>query len=270
MSEENVKLQPGDEGYDEAMAAKLDAANADAAKDTGIPNAAPPVKPDWVPAKFWDAEKGEVMTEEMSKSYASLEQKLSSNEKPAADDGDANADEPGDEAAVPDSVDQSLQDQVVDEYMEKGELSEDTYAKFEKIGISKEMVDDYIAGQEARSVGMTAELTDIAGGPDEFTAIVQWGKQNLSEGEFNAFQNSMGQSMEAAKLAIYGLKGRYVAAEGSAPQLRSGNNSNPSTGAAYESRAQMTADMKDPRYKIDPAFQQAVINKIANTPDGII
>src|SRR5687768_2714090 len=53
--------------YDAAMAAKFD-------KATGaVEEPTKPTRPDHIPEKFWDADKGEVRLEAMAKSYAELE-----------------------------------------------------------------------------------------------------------------------------------------------------------------------------------------------------
>ena len=46
-------------------------------KPAPAPGDAPPVRPDYVPEKFWDGEKGEVRTEAALKAYGDLEKKLS-------------------------------------------------------------------------------------------------------------------------------------------------------------------------------------------------
>jgi predicted AlkP superfamily phosphohydrolase/phosphomutase len=65
-------------------------------------------------------------------------------------------------------------------------------------------------------------------------------------------------------MAIEALKSKYVAKTGSGSKVIVGDGAPPAA-AGYESKAQMTSDMKDPRYAKDPAYRRAVERKIAKT-----
>ena len=93
------------------------------------------------------------------------------------------------------------------------------------------------------------------------TAVAQIHTGNLtltSQAEVNAFDKLMkGTDGAAIMVAVRGLKASYQTAEGSDPNLLDGDGGGEGpTGGRYESQAEMTADMKDPRYKKDPAFRK--------------
>jgi len=63
---------------------------------------------------------------------------------------------------------------------------------------------------------------------------------------------------------VSGLTQKYQAAEGVDPSLIGGQATN-STGGTYDSWAQVTSDMRDPRYESDPAYRQTVTSKLARS-----
>jgi hypothetical protein len=70
---------------------------------------------------------------------------------------------------------------------------------------------------------------------------------------------------DQAKLAALGLGAKFERANGSDPKRLLGGQSAGSTGDVYESMAQVTAAMKDPLYKADPAFRAKVQSKLARS-----
>jgi hypothetical protein len=94
LAEENkAPPTPGTPEYDahmiaiaEGKVATVDHNAKPAAPAEGTANVAPsndnkPQRPEHIPEKFWDAEKGEVRVEEMAKSYAELERTRSTPPK---------------------------------------------------------------------------------------------------------------------------------------------------------------------------------------------
>lgn len=69
------------------------------------------------------------------------------------------------------------------EFVEKGSLSEDTYKDLEAKGLSKEFVDNYIAGQNAISQQIISEVHSVVGGEEAYTDLINWAKDNLSDAQ---------------------------------------------------------------------------------------
>jgi hypothetical protein len=149
------------------------------------------------------------------------------------------------------------------EFMEQGQLSEDSYTKLEQAGFPRQLVDAYIAGQQALAAQFQNQVFSLVGGEEAYTKMVQWASQNLSDAEKRAF-NEVLETGDLAKvqLAVEALHSRYMKANPSAPNLLSGQPPTSSV-AGYASRAEMIRDMQDPRYEKDPAFRKLVEQRVA-------
>lgn len=251
---------PGSAEHELAMIAKVDSVNNSAPTDEVVPEAVPAaVRPEHIPEKFWDAAKGEVNHEAWAKSYAELE-KANSN-KPATETPPVEA--PAETDAAKAELEKVGVDytSLQDEFAAKGELSEESYKLLaEKAGLSRDMVDNYIEGQKARAVSFEMSAYEAAGGKEQFAAMSTWAAANLSEKEINAFNEGVNGSEAHMRLAVEGLRSKYQAVNGSEPGLLHGGNTDVAMG--FESRAQMTAAMKDPRYAKDPAYRKSVERKV--------
>jgi hypothetical protein len=253
--------------HDQAMIAKVDAASAAADQQAGVKPPAPaaeaakPQRPADVPEKFWDAEKGVVNTEALLKSYTELEKGKTppANQDPAKPaEGDKKPPE-GEPAKV---NPQEAQAAAAQEFAEKGQLSEETYKSLESAGFSKDVVDSYIAGQVALAAQRDAQGFELAGGQEQYTAMAQWAAANMSADELKAFNDSVTGTPAQMKQAILGLKAQYEGAAGKDPKLVQGAGGNGGTNGAFGSRAEVTAAMRDARYKTDPAYRAEVERRI--------
>lgn len=209
--------------------------------------------------------------EDMEKAYKELESKLGANNdnnQTESQPKDSNEEDNGDE--VPNSQNEAkevLQEKGLDynnyvnEFNETGTLSEDTYQELADKGIPKEMVDAYIAGQQAVAEQTVERLMSTVGGAEGYEAMINWAGENLSPTEQDAFNASLTNDAQA-EFAIQGLYARFRAEQ--APNLVKGQ-SNPTSTGGYESKAEMTRDMHDPRYKTDAAFRANVARKIAKS-----
>lgn len=246
-----------DPNHDQSMIDKFESANTP--PETPNQTSTTPVRPADVPEKFWDAEKGIINHEALLKSYNELSSKIGKPQDPPATLPADDQQQPKAQPVVQ-PVDYA---KYSTEFLESGELSADSYAELEKAGYDRGMVDAYLEGQKALAATIAQKAYEIAGGQSAYEAMVDWGAQHLSDEEIEAFDQAI-QGTDAQKAAaIRDLKSRYTEAVGNPPTLI--NGSERSTGTAYESTAQMKADMKDPRYKNDPAFRAEVERKLANS-----
>jgi len=106
-----------------------------------------------------------------------------------------------------------------------------------------------------------ARIQASIGGEGEFNSMMEWAAEGLSDSEKNAFNKAVNDE-EGAEFAVQGLYARYKAQ--AEPTLLKGNTNAPSVGA-YQSKAEMTADMHSQQYKKDPAFRAMVMRKIAKS-----
>jgi hypothetical protein len=240
------------------------------------PEAPPPVstapaRPDYVPEKFWDAEKGVVRVEEMAKSYGALETKLGGSkpaDTPPSDPPPADIPPtPADDAAAAAALTAKGVDyaKLQEEFTSTGKLSDETFADLEKRGIPRQMAEDFISARaEAASAQRSYALEGI--GEETFGQVVEWAKANLTPADIDTFNRSVegAKSKEDLKAAVTNLHARYEQANGSSPSLLSINSRAPAADV-YESFAQVSADMMKPEYAADPAFRAKVEAKIARS-----
>ena len=125
-------------------------------------------------------------------------------------------------------------------------------------------MDTWIDGQEARAEQMMNDIYNITGGEANYNLMLQWADNNLEPYEAEAFNKQISNLDEASQFAVNGLYARYQQSEGVIPSLMSGDI-NVSTQPRYESLAQLTSDMSDPRYAEDPAFRSKVAARLQNS-----
>ena len=222
-------------------------------------------RPEGLPEKFKSVE-------DMAKSYSELESKLGAQDK--SFENETSQPEPkkeskpeGDleiaEKAVSDAG--LNMETLQSEYNEKGQLDDKSYESLEKAGIPKSYVDAFINGQAALAKQQGDEVKAVVGGEESYNKIASWAAENMTEGEKKAYNDTVnGRDVESIKLAVAGLKAKYDMANGNEPNLVQAK-ATPTSGAQYESWAQVTEAMQDPRYAKDIAYQNAVKAKIANS-----
>lgn len=223
--------------------------------------------------------------DDLKNAYQNLEKKLGSNNDDDAagsdtntsegDDTDTSDDDKGDNDDETDDQDEAKKsaesagldmDQLNQTYQEKGELEDSDYEALEKAGIPRETVDSYIAGQEALATQMTQQVHEEVGGEENFNAMIDWASSNMSESEIEEY-NSAVDSGDKGRLqsAVRSLAFRYQKANGSDPNLVDGDRGGKVTGDAFQSLAQLTEAMSDPRYEKDPAFRKDVERRLSKS-----
>lgn len=242
------------------------AAKGEAAVNGGVEPEAPaviPEKPEGIPDKFYNAETGVVDYQALAKSYVELEK---SKGKPA--------DPPKvPDAPVVDDANKAVADTGLDmstlskEYDTNGELSEATYAALEAKGISKDTVDSYIEGQTARVEAIRSQAYQITEGDDGYKAMIDYAKANLTPKEISAYNSAINSKDSSVReLAVRGMWSKYTSESGESNTSLVTNKTNTKGGdGGYQSRAEMMADMNDPKYKADGAFRSKVEAKLAKS-----
>ena len=205
-------------------------------------------RPGWLPEKFANAE-------ELAKAYGELEKKFSGKPEEQAKAEDLNIKEP----EATENKEGQL-DKFYEEFANKGELSENSYSELANIGLSKDVVDAYISGQQALAEQKANSIMSTVGGQEQYKDMVDWASKNLSPQEIKAFNNTVDNgSLEQAQLAIAGVQSKY-AQNNNEPNLFTGNKAEANVG--YRSVGEMLADINDPRYSTDSAFRADVETKV--------
>ena len=223
-------------------------------------------KPEGLPEKFNSVD-------ELVKSYSELEKKLGEQSQPTEKSVDpvSKAELKGQPKSDLDIAEKAVDkaglnmESLTEEFAKDGKLADGSYKSLEKAGIPKDYVDRFIAGQQAIADQQSTTVKDIVGGTQAYDNMSEWAGQNLSETEKTAYNSAVNsKDLEAVKLAVVGLKARYAQSTGSEPKLVEGKAS-PSGEQGFQSWAQVTQAMSDPRYAKDPAYQTEVKNKLANS-----
>jgi len=211
---------------------------------------------------------------ELEKAYKELQSKMgqqsSDTQEPIVDNINETAEATDNAERVEESVEDAKEtveskgldfDGLYNEYGENGELSSETYSNLEQAGLSKEVVDSYIQGQEAIQQQQVNALQSEVGGEAAYQAMIEWAGSNLSESEQEAFNATL-DNAESAKFAIQGLNARYKAAN---PQLIGGNRTTGSSNSSrgFTTKSDMMEAMSSPKYKTDHTYRAEVQRKLA-------
>jgi hypothetical protein len=223
-------------------------------------------KPEGLPEKFNSVD-------ELVKSYSELEKKLGEQSQPTEKSVDpvSKAELKGQPKSDLDIATKAVDsaglnmDSLAEEFAKDGKLADGSYTSLEKAGIPKDYVDRFIAGQQAIADQQSTTVKDLVGGTQAYDSMSEWAGNNLNETEKTAYNSAVNsKDLEAVKLAVVGLKARYAQATGSEPKLVEGKAS-ASGEQGFQSWAQVTQAMSDPRYAKDPAYQTEIKNKLANS-----
>ena len=147
---------------------------------------------------------------------------------------------------------------------EAGGLSEESYQALEKVGFGKDIVDQHIAGMEALATLHIMQAEEAAGGKDQLAAMQGWAAKALPAEDIKAYNDAVMGGKDQMLKAVGDLRTKYEAEYGRQPGLLGGRNASEGM-QGYGSRAEMTADMRDPRYAKDASFRAKVAAKIGAT-----
>ena len=149
---------------------------------------------------------------------------------------------------------------------ETGEITEEHYAKLAEAGYSKTVVDQYMSGQMQAAKGATDALVNAGGGQENVQAMFDWAQESMTPAEVKVYNDKFAVGGADALMAMENLKTKFDnSGVGPGGKLVGGGNAPGVATTTYQSVQQVQADMSDPRYKVDPAFRDAVAQKIARS-----
>jgi hypothetical protein len=208
-------------------------------------------RPEWLPEKFNSPE-------DLAKSYAELEKKMS------APKDDAPEDPPTEQVEPEQSTGEPQFDKFADEFASSGELSDDSFDELAKMGYPREMVETYIKGMQSAQTADANAVMDVAGGTEGYKELTDWAKDNMPENELQLYNQMVETGTDNAKMAVEWLMSKREAAEGVEPNLVSGKSQAPAKDE-FRSTAEVVAAMKDARYGKDPAYTRDVEDKLSRS-----
>ena len=200
--------------------------------------------------------------EELEKAYIELEKKLGEPE--------ASKEETSTEEETPEvSTQVTLITDASAEYAEKGELSDETLAKFSEMS-SKDLVTAYMEAAKNQQPAPVADLTNAevntiqnsVGGEAAYKNLMGWANNNLGSDVLESFDSLVNSGNAGAiQLALSGLKAQQENSTGYEGRMLTGKSAKAS-GDGFRSQAELVAAMGDRRYDTDPAYRQDVIEKL--------
>lgn len=216
-------------------------------------------RPDWLPEKFKSPE-------DMAKAYSELEGRMGRGET----EQEQTEELAQEVEQVSSDVSEALDNVGLDfdvfqqEYIDNGELSAEAYAALDEAGFSRNVVDSWIEGQNALASQIQGEMHSLVGGANEYAGLIEWASQNLPESEIDAYNAAMdSQDPNMIRFAVQGLNARYRSE--AEPTLMQGDAVASTSGGRFNSNAELTQAMRDPRYANDPAYRQEIADKLARS-----
>ncbi|MGI0120235.1 capsid assembly protein [Zooshikella sp. RANM57] len=150
-----------------------------------------------------------------------------------------------------------------DEYINSGQLSEESYQKLEKAGFPKSIVDAHIDGLKASETLQMNELSELAGGSDNLNKILEWAAKSLAADEIESY-NAITETgdMKQVSLALTGLKAKYEAALGTMNATTYAGAQTATAPDIFNSMEDVQKAMSDERYWTDATYNAEVTEKL--------
>ena len=207
--------------------------------------------------------------EELEKAYLELQTKL--GEKPSEDKGEESESEeqPEEESKEEDTQEgpnilDKLWDQKDDGFNEDTlkELASTNPGELAKMYLLYRNQVDQGQVSQGLSDSEVTELQGIAGGKESYGNMMSWAKENLSAKEIEMYDSVMDRGdPNAAYFAVQALNSKYVDGVGKDAQLITGKAPR-IAGDQFKSQAELIKAMEDDRYSDDPAYRQAILEKL--------
>jgi len=214
-------------------------------------------RPEWLPEKFKSPE-------DMANAYSELEKKMGAGAEEQQEEGETtNEEEQPDDTTEEDTDTNDVIVEASKEFFENdGVISEETYKNLAEIGLPKELVDSYAAGQQALQQSEEGSIKSVTEG--NWDQMAEWAANNLSPEEVETFDDIVQNgTVEQAKLATKGLYAQFKAENGVSPKLVQGAVSGSST-MPFKSNQELARAMSDPRYKSgDKSYHEEIDRRIA-------
>ena len=203
---------------------------------------------------------------DLETAYKELEKKLGEKSEPASDETESET-EPEEEAP------KDTEPNFLDQLWEEGTTSKITKETFDKLSKMDPVEVAKMAMQQrsqAQQVPQSREFTDkdvqqihgLVGGEENYNNMMGWANQNVPEQEVKMYDAVMdkGDTL-AAYFAVQAMALRYQDKVGKDGQLVTGKAPK-QTSDVFQSQQEMVKAMEDSRYSDDPAYREAILQKL--------
>jgi hypothetical protein len=217
--------------------------------------------------------------EDLEKAYLELQKKLSKGEKDESNtdsgrDTETKAEESSNKInealeEIGDEDLRSVAEKALDKFNSTGEVGEEVFELFKSAGIPEEMVKEYIELKSNKGQAELNSFYDSVGGEEEYSKILEWAGDNLSQEKIDAFNNVIENgSKEDITKAMKNLKAQYtlntIEAEETKVERPKLIKADGVTSAidGYKDQREVVRDMNSPEYETNPAFRKKVYEKL--------
>jgi hypothetical protein len=159
------------------------------------------------------------------------------------------------------------------EWRDNGQkLSDETIAKLEKQGITKEMITEHIGARQTQAAAWDASLAEHVGGKDNLDTLLEFAAKNLDAATIERYNSKLQntKSPAEAKEVLDLIFGKYEGMYGKSGRSATAGGSEVSAPGGVKPIADMqelTDLMRDPRYKKgQKAFLDEVDRRLAVSP----
>ena len=204
--------------------------------------------------------------QELEKAYKELEGKLGETSEPVSEESESEI-EPDEE------VSDDYEPNILDALWEEGtndSLSEETFEELKNmdpVDVAKMAMEQRNRMQGApQSRDFTDQDVDqiqgLVGGEENYNQMLGWAQGNLPSQEIELFDAVMDQGNTlAAYFAVKAMALSYQDSVGKDGQMVTGKAPK-SDGDVFKSQQEMVEAMNDPKYNDDPAYRDAIIEKL--------
>jgi hypothetical protein len=207
--------------------------------------------------------------EELESAYVELQKKLGEPKEEVSNEteetvSEETTEEPKEEE--PKDKESSILDTLWEQRDNKDGFSQDVLKELASTNpgeLAKEYLRYRNANQpQALTDENISQLMESAGGEEKYNQIVGWAKNNLSNQEQKMYDTVVDRGDPlACYFALQALMGRYNDAVGTDGRMLTGKPPS-SAGDVFRSQAEMVKAMEDDRYNDDPAYRQAIMEKL--------
>jgi hypothetical protein len=208
--------------------------------------------------------------EELESAYVELQKKLGEPKEEVSNEteetvSEETTEEPKEEEE-PKDKESSILDTLWEQRDNKDGFSQDVLKELASTNpgeLAKEYLRYRNANQpQALTDENISQLMESAGGEEKYNQIVGWAKNNLSNQEQKMYDTVVDRGDPlACYFALQALMGRYNDAVGTDGRMLTGKPPS-SAGDVFRSQAEMVKAMEDDRYNDDPAYRQAIMEKL--------
>ena len=203
---------------------------------------------------------------ELETAYKELEKKL-------GEKSDGDSEEVESENETEEEASNDVEENFLDQLWEEGtndKLSKETFEKLSKMNpveVAKMAMQQRSQAQQAPQAREFTEsdvqqIQGLVGGQENYNNMMGWAADNVPEQEVNLFDAVMDKGDPlAAYFAVQAMALRYQDGVGRDGQMVRGKAPK-STADVFNSQAEMIKAMEDDRYNDDPAYREAILQKL--------